>query len=223
MEMDNSSLELLRQFSQNYLNVLRGTFSGLNLVGHKDDDVFFQEQILDSVSLFSYSSFYKEHKGLPIVDMGFGGGFPLLPLGLMEKSNKIIGLEARDKKKKAVEIIAQELGLANVQTFHLRIEDLFIDTSVLFVAKAVGPCQRILENLKGNVPIHFILYKGKNFWESEEKEIHYLRNKGWSIEEDGDYVLGDRERKLILCSLDKINGPIGPKENKKLVNLSSLL
>ena len=57
-----------------------------------------------------------------MVDVGFGGGFPILPLAFNNPDKKFIGFEARAKKAQVVQKIAAALGLTNAKLMHQRLE-----------------------------------------------------------------------------------------------------
>jgi len=75
--------------------------------------------ILDSNILEQHSSPLLEGEGsgvrsLKILDLGTGGGFPLLPLAICLPDSKLTGLDSTNKKISAVERIAKEMNLSNV-------------------------------------------------------------------------------------------------------------
>ena len=69
-------------FSIRYLNILKTQFEGLNLTKILEQDEFYHKQILDSILPYQESKLFQDDvkkTGL-VVDVGFGGGFPILPL-----------------------------------------------------------------------------------------------------------------------------------------------
>jgi hypothetical protein len=90
-------------FSIRYLNVLKTQLSGLNLTNILDPDEFYQKQILDSILPYQESELFKKsvkETGV-VVDVGFGGGFPILPLAKLLPEVKFVGVESRRKKAEA--------------------------------------------------------------------------------------------------------------------------
>lgn len=59
-----------------------------------------------------------------VLDLGTGGGFPLLPLAIARPDLLFVGLDSTGKKLDAVTRIAKKLGLKNVQTLGGRAETL---------------------------------------------------------------------------------------------------
>jgi 16S rRNA (guanine527-N7)-methyltransferase len=64
---------------------------------------------------------------LRIVDVGTGGGFPGLPLAICNPHCDFVLVDSVGKKLTAVQEMAQELGLTNVQTHHGRAEEMWQD------------------------------------------------------------------------------------------------
>lgn len=63
-------------------------------------------------------------KALKVLDLGTGGGFPLLPLAIMFPDKKFLGVDSRQKSVEFVARMAQQTGLNNVSVEHSRIEEL---------------------------------------------------------------------------------------------------
>lgn len=59
-----------------------------------------------------------------ILDLGTGGGFPLLPLSILYPDRKFTGVDSIGKKINAIQRICLELELKNVQLMCSRFEDL---------------------------------------------------------------------------------------------------
>ena len=62
-----------------------------------------------------------------IVDVGTGGGFPGLPLAICRPELDFLLVDSVGKKLKAVEAMAEELGLDNVRVHHGRVEEMVDD------------------------------------------------------------------------------------------------
>lgn len=61
-------------------------------------------------------------KNATVIDVGCGGGFPILPLAIVRPDLKITGLDSTEKKIRYVQSTADALGL-RVQTLSARAED----------------------------------------------------------------------------------------------------
>lgn len=213
----------MRDFSERYLSLLKGQFSGINLTRILDENDFFEKQILDSVNPLEKSKIFAQEilKTNIIVDIGFGGGFPLLPLAKKFPNVKCIGIETRNKKATAVQEIAKILNLDNVKTIHNRLENIEFDIPCVITFKAVGKIQDFLPLLNiSSKGVLVVFYKGPSVDEDELKEFNKKLNIKWSIVEDVEIQIpGTIQRRLISFSKNSV--PRGT--SKDLVKLSNIL
>lgn len=174
--MDLSSL---RQFSDKYLSLLKGKYSFINLTRILDSEEFFNKQILDSVMPFQQvPELEKVLRGTKcLLDIGFGGGFPILPLAYCYPEFEFFGIEGRSRKVEVVKNIANDLGLKNVKLKTGRIEDYLINRDILITFKAVGTVKDCLMNIHIGAPIcdiKVVFYKGPSFDVDESADISKL-------------------------------------------------
>jgi len=85
-----------------------------------------------------------------LLDLGTGGGFPLLPLAICLQEASLTGLDATRKKADAVERIAERLRLPNVRILCGRAEELGRDSAHrghydVVTVRAVAPISIALE------------------------------------------------------------------------------
>jgi len=209
-------------FSIRYLNVLNTKLKGLNLTTILDPDEFYHKQILDSINPYLQSeSFQKDVKKRGIVvDVGFGGGFPILPLAKMLPDVQFVGVESRRKKADAVTLIAEELGIKNVKLVHSRLEDFFFDKPATITFKAVGTVNDYLPIIGSNTSdLSVYFYKGPSFMELEGEGIKKLQNN-WQLEEMKEISVPGTQQRLLVSFKAK-NVPRGTA--KTLVKLSDFL
>lgn len=209
----------LLNFSERYLELLTGKFATLNLTRILEREEFFLKQIVDSVlPVVLWDHFLKKEiqDAEVVVDVGFGGGFPLLPMAFLFPTKTFIGFEARRKKSDAVNEIAQDLGLKNVRTFHERIENILIDKKTVVTFKAVGKAEDFLKkiNTVGKTPVYFL--KGPN--PSSLEKVNDLKH--WENVCNETYELSGAEGRTLLGYVPRGTQKI---TNKNLVKLSSKL
>jgi 16S rRNA (guanine527-N7)-methyltransferase len=188
----------MKEFSQKYLDLLTGEFAGINLTKINSPEEFYQKQIIDSVLPQTESKVFKnalEATGL-LVDVGFGGGFPILPLAFLNPDKKFIGFDARAKKAQAVQKIANSLGLTNAKLKHQRLEVVDFDMDVVITFKAVGKVSDYLPLLRTNKTLYVFFYKGPNFYELED--IETMLEKDWELIEEKAYDVPGTEGRLLL-------------------------
>jgi 16S rRNA (guanine527-N7)-methyltransferase len=197
--------------------MINGPLKGLNLTRITSPDEFKAKQFDDSIIPFNQSKeLLNAMESVDvIVDIGFGGGFPILPLAWSYRTKIFLGLEARAKKVEAVKQIAKELKLNNVKLFHQRFEEINFDKKVLIVSKAVDKIENILNglNLSTNCLVGF--YKGRDL-----NELEKLDATNDELVTDFAYqLLEDHQRRFIMYKCV----PRRTNTKKKLVNVSELL
>lgn len=208
-------------FSIRYLHVLKTKLAGLNLTNILDPDEFYHKQILDSINPYLQSELFKEQiaKKKVVVDVGFGGGFPILPLAKLLPDVQFVGVESKRKKVDAVKLIADELGIHNVKLVHSRLEDFLFDRSAVVTLKAVGTVIDYLPIMNRTKDLSVFFYKGPNFMDLESEAIPKLE-KDWKLMENQQIdVPGTQQRYLV--SFFSQNVPRGTA--KTLVKLSDFL
>lgn len=208
------------EFSKQYLEILNSDFSGLNLTAYKSLEEIHLLQTEDALKAASISPiFSKLIKDNPIVDVGFGGGFPILPLASQFPKTQFRGFEARQKKSIAVNQIAQKMGLDNVKTFHQRYEVVLWDRPCLVTFKAVSKVEQLLSQFKLATQIHVAFYKGPQFHQLESLE---KIKKTWELIEESAYSLSDGQERVLLIFKPKVV-PRGTNNQSDLVKLSHFL
>lgn len=209
-------------FSIRYLHILKTKLEGLNLTNILDPDEFYHKQILDSVNPYLQSELFKEHvqKTKLVVDVGFGGGFPILPLAKLLPDVQFVGVESKRKKVDAVKLIAEDLGLTNVRLVHSRLEDFLFDRPATITFKAVGTVidyLPIIQRTHSDLSVFF--YKGPNFMELESASLPKLQNHWKFLENQLIDVPGTQQRYLVSFSAQNVPRGTG----KTLVKLSEFL
>lgn len=208
-------------FSIRYLHVLKTKLAGLNLTKILEPDEFYNKQILDSINPYLQSELFKSSvaKTGIVVDVGFGGGFPILPLAKMLPDVKFVGVESRRKKAEAVTLIAEELGLNNVKLVHSRLEDFLFDRPATITFKAVGTVKDylpIISRTSNNFTVFF--YKGPNFLELEGESLKQIPD--WKLLENQQIQVPGTDQRFLV-SFKSHNVPRGTA--KTLVKLSEFL
>ncbi|MCB9060546.1 MAG: class I SAM-dependent methyltransferase [Halobacteriovoraceae bacterium] len=209
----------LEEFSLDYLNILKTDFSGINLTRILDDNEFYNKQILDSIAPFEQIKMFKDElcNSEVCIDIGFGGGFPLLPLALINPHKKFLGLEARNKKSLAVQKIANLLKITNVKTFHQRVESIEFDSEAFITLKAVGKTQDFLPKINCTKRVIVAFYKGPSF--EQEDEINNIP-KGWKfLGAKPVFVMNEITRYILFFEFV----PHGTNSKKILKKISTLL
>ena len=119
--MDTKTEERLKQLNTAFLAINED----INLSAFRTDQSCWIGNILDSMAA---ADMLKKlsiiHSPLSIIDVGTGGGFPLLPLAILFKEFSWTGVDSTKKKIDAIERIVQEMSIKNVQLICDRAETL---------------------------------------------------------------------------------------------------
>lgn len=184
--------------------MLKGRYSFVNLTRILDSDDFFNKQILDSVLPFQQVCELENvlRRTNNLLDIGFGGGFPILPLAFAFPEINFYGMEGRSRKVEAVKGIAKELGLANVKLKTGRIEDYLVNKNILITFKAVGSVKDCLMNI--HLPpsideVSAVFYKGPSFEQEEGSDVAKIPD--WNLQNKFEIEIpGTSKRQIVLLS-----------------------
>lgn len=92
----------------------------VNLISRKDFEHLYERHILHSLGIAKVVQFKKEAR---VVDVGTGGGFPLVPLAIMFPQATFHGIDGIGKKIIAVKGVVEGLGITNCTAEQVRSED----------------------------------------------------------------------------------------------------
>ncbi|MEI8346105.1 MAG: RsmG family class I SAM-dependent methyltransferase [Pseudomonadota bacterium] len=211
---------MMNTFCHKYLEILASDYPNLNLTRILAPTDLYNKQVLDSILPAKESKSFQNaiNSKIPIIDIGFGGGFPILPLAVEYPDVRFIGFEAREKKVLAVRDMATKLNIKNVSLFHYRFEDVFFDRESFITFKAIGEIKDILMKIKTNRRLDIFFYKGPNVVEKENPKNKIAE---WELAEKNEIKIPETLGRITLCYK---NVPRGTKSmNQKLVKLSNIL
>lgn len=136
----------------------------INVISRKDIDLLYPNHILHSLAIAKYIEFSAQDR---VLDAGTGGGMPGIPLAILFPDTQFVLVDSTRKKLQVVDAIAAELGLSNVQTEHIRLEEIH-DQYDYVVSRAVTRLdvmwgwvhQRIRQSSQNKVPNGLLYLKG---------------------------------------------------------------
>ncbi len=119
----------------------------VNVISRKDIDNLYVHHILHSMAIARFFSFKQNST---VLDIGTGGGFPGIPLAILFPRVTFKLVDSIAKKIMVVENIAKEIGLKNVTTQQIRVENLHEKFDYV-VSRAVTSFPKFYEMSKKNV------------------------------------------------------------------------
>lgn len=169
--MDAMQEKKLRELMQVFLRENQN----LNLSAFRTEELCWNGNVLDSLALLDLLPSLFAHPSLcTILDVGTGGGFPLLPLAICLPEIHFVGIDSVQKKMDAVQRIIHILTLKNIHLFCRRAEELGQDSLHrehydLVLSRAVAALPTLLEYTSPFVKIggYIVLWKSMNI----EKEL----------------------------------------------------
>lgn len=122
----------------------------LNLSAMRTKELNWYGNIVDSLAILDTPLLLQDSSDLRILDLGTGGGYPLLPLAICREKCRFTGLDSIGKKMDAVSRIIAALDIMNAETVTGRAEDLGHDERYrehfdLVLSRAVAPLNVLLE------------------------------------------------------------------------------
>lgn len=133
----------------------------INVISRKDMDNIFEHHVLHSLAIAKIISF---RSGTRILDVGTGGGFPGLPLAILNPDAEFTLLDSIGKKIKVVTTISAELGIDNIRPMVQRVEkqeeeyDFVIGRAVIEFKKFVSLTMKNISKNGFNKLMNGILY-----------------------------------------------------------------
>jgi 16S rRNA (guanine527-N7)-methyltransferase len=170
----NLTSEQINQFSQ--LGSLYAHWNAqINVISRKDIELLFERHVLHSLAIHKFIQFTA---GSSILDIGTGGGFPGVPMAIMNPSVQFTLTDSIGKKIKVVQEVSDALQLKNVRAIHIRSE-LIKEKFDFVMSRAVAPLGQLLNWSNGKIkskqinalPNGLICLKGGNL----EEEFNGLR------------------------------------------------
>ncbi len=92
----------------------------VNLISRKDIEHLYERHVLHSLGIAKVYAFQPAER---VIDVGTGGGFPLIPLAILFPESTFHGIDGIGKKIMAVQGVIEGLGLTNCTAEQVRSED----------------------------------------------------------------------------------------------------
>lgn len=184
-----------------YMKYLLDWNEKINLTAIKEEKEFIVKHFVDSLSI---SEIVGDNKR--IIDVGTGGGFPGIPLKLLNENLNVSLVDSVNKKIMVLNDIINKMKLENIEAIHTRAEDLaqnkeYREGFDMAVSRAVSNMNTLVEYLLPFVKIggYVVCMKGPGYEEelnSSKKAIEIL---GGKIEDIKELKVSDElDRNIII-------------------------
>jgi len=199
-ELNIKDESVFRKFEL-YNRLLLEWNSKINLISRNSESI--EAQVLNSIFFLTK---YPIPSGSKLADIGTGGGFPGIPLKILDGSLKILMADSIQKKTNAVTDMVKNLGLKNADTICGRAETIsreipYIRKFDFVTAKSVATLDKLYSWTKNFLKDkgEMIFIKGGDI--SEELKILGKKEKSISvkvIEYNFDSSYGIEDKKIVI-------------------------
>lgn len=204
MEIGNDKLQKFKT----YKTLLKEWNEKINITAIKDDEEIDIKHFLDSLTIFKTG---KITEGKRVIDIGTGGGFPGVPIKIIEDSLEVVLLDSLNKRLKFLDEVIKELGFENIRTMHERAEDLgnnkdYREKFDIAVSRAVASLNILAEYclpfVKPNG--YFIAMKGSDSSEEIKEAENAIKILGGKLEDKIDIRIPQSDIIHSLLIIKKI-------------------
>ena len=187
-----------------YKDLLKEWNKKINITSIEDDEEIYLKHFIDSLLLLNENN-VSEHKTL--IDVGTGGGFPGLPLKIVNDNYKITLLDSLRKRMDFLAEVVKALNLKDVDLIHGRAEDYgqnkkYRECYDICVSRAVAPLNVLSEYCIPFVKVggYFAAYKSDNISQEILNSDNAIKKLGGKIKEIKEISLPatDIIRKIVI-------------------------
>lgn len=183
LDIDLKEIEINRFFK--YKELLKDWNTKINITAITDDEEIDTKHFLDSLTPF-VTDFFNGNK--KVIDIGTGGGFPGLPLKIVNPDLEITLLDSLNKRIIFLNEVIRELGLEGIEAIHGRAEELSIkplyrEQYDICVSRAVASLDTLSEYCIPFVKVggHFISMKGPDIDEELKLSKNAIKELGGKV------------------------------------------
>ena len=170
-----------------YRDLLKEWNKKINITSIENDGEIYIKHFIDSVLLLNENNI-NENK--TIIDVGTGGGFPGLPLKIVNNNYKITLLDSLRKRIDFLSEVVKALNLKDVKLIHGRAEDYgqnkeYRECYDICVSRAVAPLNILSEYCIPFVKVggYFAAYKSDNISQEISSSDNAIKKLGGEIKE----------------------------------------
>ncbi len=184
-----------------YMNGILEWNEKINVTSITDKKMFIVKHYVDSLLVNKYLQGFDK-----IIDIGTGGGFPGIPLKLINENKEFTLIDSVNKKLNVIRALSEKIEIKNLEIIHTRAEDLaknikYREMYDVAITRAVSNFSTILEYMLPFVRIGgiAICMKGPNYKEELEIAQNALEILGGKIQKIETLNFeGKLERNIII-------------------------
>jgi len=151
----------------------------VNLISRKDIDHLYERHVLHSLGIAKVHAFKPVER---VIDVGTGGGFPLVPLAILFPESTFHGIDGIGKKMMALQGVIEGLGITNCTAEQVRSEehkgryDIIISRAVTTLPEFIRATKHLVAKGEGRM----LYLKGGDIMDEiapvrDRVRVHHLR------------------------------------------------
>lgn len=190
-----------------YMNLLLEWNEKINLTAITEPEEIIKKHFIDSLTIKKYIN-----DNSYVIDVGTGAGFPGIPLNIVSNTNKIVLLDALNKRLNFLNEVIKQANLENIKTVHFRAEEAgknkeYREKFDIATSRAVAPLNILVEYLLPFVKIggKCICMKGSNIEEELENSKNAISILGGKIENIENFTLPGTDIARNIIVISKVN------------------
>ncbi|NMA85743.1 MAG: 16S rRNA (guanine(527)-N(7))-methyltransferase RsmG [Tissierellia bacterium] len=191
-----------------YKKLLQEWNERINITSIVEDEEIDIKHFMDSIIPIKTNLFMGKIK---VIDIGTGGGFPGIPLKILNEDLDIILLDSTQKKVKFLEEVIEKLDLKNIRAYHGRAEEMgrdivFREKYDIAISRAVASLDTLAEYSLPfvNVGGYFISMKGPDVEEELEDGKNAIKILGGKVKAVEKFQLPNTDIIHSLIIIEKI-------------------
>lgn len=190
-----------------YMKLLLEWNEKINLTAITEPEEIIKKHFIDSLTIKKYIN-----DNSYVIDVGTGAGFPGIPLNIVSSTNKIVLLDALNKRLNFLNEVIKQANLENIKTIHFRAEEAgknkeYREKFDIATSRAVAPLNILVEYLLPFVKIggKCICMKGSNIGEELENSKNAINILGGRIENIESFTLPESNIARNIIVISKVN------------------
>ena len=173
----------------------------VNVTAITEERLFIVKHFIDSLIINQYLEGKEK-----IIDIGTGGGFPGIPLKILNNEKKFTLIDSVNKKLNVIRNLSEKIGLENLEIIHTRAEDLankkeYREMYDVATTRAVSNLSTILEYMLPFIKVGGIAVcmKGPNYKEELKEAQKAIEVLGGKLEKVETFMVEEEmERNIII-------------------------